>query len=130
VKLRTLAWVLGGAAVSFVIAILVFCYLLLFTRVLAPWQQETMYTCTACLKADPKHCKTLQTDWEHPYFEEEDVRKTLANRLCDEVIPPEEDRVKNTCGHWANDKRDEIFDMRCTSRIERRKKPLIIAPVH
>ena len=87
------------------------------------WEEELMYTCTACLKADPTKCKTGGMSWYNSSLNtEEDVREWVAFRLCDEVVPEQEEREKHTCGDWVLDRREEIFDIRCTSRLERRVK--------
>jgi hypothetical protein len=130
VTLRKLGWIVGGFSLFFLGATLLF-LVLLFTGVLIETEEQVMYDCTACLKKDPTRCKTIQQDWSmYEVKTEDDARKYVAFRLCFEVVPPEERRVKNTCGDWVLDRRDEVFDFRCTSRIARRKEPWMEVPIH
>jgi hypothetical protein len=121
--LRKLGWIVGGISLSLLGATLLF-LVLFFTDVLAGTEERVMYDCTACLKKDPTRCKTIQQTWWSmvDVKTEEDAKEHVAFELCREVVPPEERRVKHTCGDWVLDQRDEVFDIRCTSRLERRKK--------
>jgi hypothetical protein len=128
--LRKLGWIVGGTGLFFLAATLLF-LVLLFTGVLIETEEQVMYDCTACLKKDPTRCKTIEQQWWMVDVKtEEDARKQIAFDLCFEVVPPEERRVKHTCRTWVLKQRDEIFDIRCISRIARRKKPWMEVPIH
>jgi hypothetical protein len=129
--LRKLGRIIGGIGLSLLAATLLF-LVLLFTDVLTETEERVMYDCTACLKKDPTRCKTIEQDWWSmvDVKTEEDAREHVAFRLCHEVVPPGEDAVKNICGDWVLDQRDQVFDVRCTSRLERRKKPWMEVPIH
>jgi hypothetical protein len=117
---------MGGTFLAFVILLIMFIRDCNRTE----WEEKLMYTCTACLKTDPTKCNTQGMSWYYSSLNtEEDVRERAAFRLCDEVVSPEEEQEKHTCGDWVLHRREETFDIRCTSRLERRVKPWSL-PVH